>query len=432
MKCICKIAVFFLLITLTFQQGISMAGSVYYTESDLAIPPIYKSALPFSEDLAVVGDDSGMFFITLEGKRAFNKRFSDLVFEEASSFCDGLAAVRVKGQIGYINKQGKMLIQPQFEEGKGFKNGKALVWTERGGPWAFIDTQGKIIVSFDKSYSFPGHGPDFIDDRAVFYQRVGMGNQYGFLNENGEQVIPLSYQDARPFSEGLAAVQIDTTATDAWKDSWSFIDREGNIAMDRRFYGVSQFKDGLASVDIYTSEGSREEYINTRGETVFVVPEEGKGNVFRYGNEFEIMVCIEHNQCGFKDQTGNWIIDPHFPPLGAFHDGLAVFTASYRSENDFALRGKNVTIKTVGCGVINRQGEIVVEKGKYNSIGPYEHGLARVDDDPVLTPRYIDSSGNLVDPVFLPIGEPSQGLQLVWSNRDNKKGGYGYCFVKER
>lgn len=412
---ICKAVIFFLMGAAILYHGSSMAASTgdYYTESDIAIPPVYLTAAPFSEGFAVVMDDSGAYYITPDGKRAFEGK----IFDAAGSFCEGLALVRINRKVGYINRQGKVVIEPRFDDGQGFKNGKALVWPERGGPWAFINTEGKIVIPLGK-LSYPGHGPEFVDGRAQFYQYVEGRHLNGYIDEKGEQIIPPRYQNAQLFSEGVAAVQLD----DDSMDSWGFIDRDGNIAMKRRFYQASSFKNGLALV--WTDQGTKQEYINLQGETVLALPRNVQ--VYRNGKDFEIMLCIGHNRCGIQDMAGNWIIKPLFPPLGPFNEGLAVFTATDRKENGFSLRSRNVEIRTVGSGVINRKGETVVEMGIYKYIGPFKHGLARVYDTASDEPRYIDTSGNLVENFLLPIGEPSYGLQLVWS-KDAKCG-----FVRAR
>jgi hypothetical protein len=334
-----------------------------------------------------------------------------------------LAAVlidqKIGYKIGYINKQGKMSIPPRFDQGKAFKNGKALVSTGRG-LWAFIDAQGEIIASLGGLRWWPGPEPEFADNRACFQQ----DNLYGYADEHGKHVIPPRYKRTQGFSEGLANVQLDTYDL----NNWTFIDRNGEIAMTRRFYSAQPFKNGLALVAPTADDRTRQEYINTRGETVFALSKEE--TAYRNGDDVEVMVCKGyHSQCGLKDKNGEWIIDPVFPPFGPFHDGLAVFEATEERESQVSLRRAGAPT-TLATGVINRKGEIVVEGGTYRHIEPYEHGLARValmSDPPGSIPtRFIDTRGKLVENFLLPVGEPSDGLQLVM----NKDGKYG--FVKAR
>jgi len=58
---------------------------------------------------------------------------------------EGLFPVIVSGKIGYIDKQGKIVINPQFDDAWHFSEGLAGV--KIGGKWGYIDKQGKIIIN---------------------------------------------------------------------------------------------------------------------------------------------------------------------------------------------------------------------------------------------------------------------------------------------
>lgn len=418
-----------------FFHGAAMAASdiQYYTEKDLVIPAIFKFATPFSEGLAAVcaseGDgrtmhhDDEYYYITPEGNPAFTKKKffgkpKPVVFEAAGSFSEGLAAVRVGYKTGYINKQGKMVIQPQYREGLAFRNGKALVWTDGGEPWRYIDKKGKTLVTFG-NWRFWGHVPQFMDGLALVSVWEHSTQRYGFVDETGKVVIPMIYKRAQPFSEGLAAVEINDDAM----NRWVYIDRNGNVVSKRRYYTASSYQDGLAEVSHSTFDV---EYIDKKGKTVLRVPKEGI--LHRYGNTFERMLCTDEQQrrCGIQDMQGNWIIKPEFPPIRPFSEGMAIFEVIHRKVSYFGLRPTGEE-RSMGVGVINRKGEIVVPMGKYRGIDSYKHGIARVWDHYEERPyRYIDKKGNPVKNPLIPVGEPSGGLQLV----KNQYGKFGY--VKAR
>src|SRR5690606_22116774 len=48
-------------------------------------------------------------------------------FEEAKWFSEGLAAVRIKGRFGYIDKRGTIIIPPRFNAAGEFRGGYAEV-----------------------------------------------------------------------------------------------------------------------------------------------------------------------------------------------------------------------------------------------------------------------------------------------------------------
>lgn len=70
-------------------------------------------------------------------------------FDDANSFFNGLALVKVNDKYGYIDTTGEMVIEPIFEKANNFKNGLARV--KINGLYNFINTKGKLMF-FDQSY----------------------------------------------------------------------------------------------------------------------------------------------------------------------------------------------------------------------------------------------------------------------------------------
>src|SRR6218665_3634875 len=56
-----------------------------------------------------------------------------------------LAPVKIGDQWGYINKTGKIVINPQFDDSWGFNEGLAVI--KLGGKWGYIDKTGKIVIT---------------------------------------------------------------------------------------------------------------------------------------------------------------------------------------------------------------------------------------------------------------------------------------------
>lgn len=66
-------------------------------------------------------------------------------------------------------------------------------------------------------------------------------NKYGYVDTSGNVVIPLKFDNAECFSEGLAAVNFG--------NRWDHIDRNGE-SMGRNFGSAGNFYDGVAFVYI--------------------------------------------------------------------------------------------------------------------------------------------------------------------------------------
>jgi len=104
-----------------------------------------------------VGEKWG--FIDKKGKFVINPQFGDIVPEVARvlpayysyglssecGFSEGLAAVEVVEGWGYVNKEGKFIINPQFDDAMPFSEGLAGV--KIGGNFGFIDKSGKYVIN---------------------------------------------------------------------------------------------------------------------------------------------------------------------------------------------------------------------------------------------------------------------------------------------
>jgi len=67
----------------------------------------------------------------------------DPQFDSTGIFSEGLATVKIGNKWGYINKKGKIVINPQFDFARSFSEGLATV--EIGDRWGYINKKGKII-----------------------------------------------------------------------------------------------------------------------------------------------------------------------------------------------------------------------------------------------------------------------------------------------
>ncbi|HMP50939.1 MAG TPA: WG repeat-containing protein, partial [Candidatus Melainabacteria bacterium] len=151
---------------------------------------------------------------------------------------------------GFVNKEGKMIIQPQFLEAGTFSEGLAPVKTDAG--WGYLDRSGKVVLEgFDEAGVFseglaavkiPSNGPlveKFGNDSAALW---------GFIDSTGNFVIKPQFQDAGPFREGLSAV--------ASGGKYGFIDRDGTFEIKPQFDLACNFSGNRAAILINEQTGS--------------------------------------------------------------------------------------------------------------------------------------------------------------------------------
>ena len=81
------------------------------------------------------------------------------------------------GKRGFIDKTGKLVIDPQFDGAGNFAEGLARV--SIGNKWGFIDKTGKYVIN----PQFDGAG-NFAEGLAC----VKLGNKIGWINKTGKYI----------------------------------------------------------------------------------------------------------------------------------------------------------------------------------------------------------------------------------------------------
>ncbi|MDR2467074.1 MAG: WG repeat-containing protein [Prevotellaceae bacterium] len=143
------------------------------------------------------------------------KRNPSKRYKKADKFSEGLAAVKLNGKYGFIDRTGMEIIPFRYDDAGAFSEGLAKVRTN--GKWGFIDKMGKEAIPsiYDNVGSF--------SEGLVAAQSEG---KYGFIDKTGKEVISFKYDDAGIFSDGLARVRSD--------GKWLYIDASDKIVIGER------------------------------------------------------------------------------------------------------------------------------------------------------------------------------------------------------
>ena len=227
------------------------------------IEPQFAAAGPFSERRAMVGIaepywsiDYKWGFIDMKGRWIAKPQF-----QSVNEFSEGLAPVMLNGKVGFIDLQGQIAIKPQFDpDGTGgcvsdgrvgasrFSEGLAAVQLrekEFGKEWGFIDRQGKWVIQPAFACAAP-----FNEGLALIGVRNDEGVwSYGYIDKTGAIVIKPQFSQASSFVGKLAHVTIGMTEEEAFvkalesgkpkaesdkelekfKQKYAYIDRTGKI-----------------------------------------------------------------------------------------------------------------------------------------------------------------------------------------------------------
>ena len=154
-------------------------------------------------------------------------------YDEALEFHDGRAPVQVGEKWGYIDRHGMLVIPEEYALVGEFSEGLAAVARWRGLGWptriGYIDTAGKVVIQVEHYGEISEAG--FRDGRALLWPKglrchrpLRLAKHYGYIDKSGEFAIAPQFDEAKPFSDGLAKVWTDEKAM--------YIDTTGKVVID--------------------------------------------------------------------------------------------------------------------------------------------------------------------------------------------------------
>lgn len=243
-----------------------------------------------------------------------------------------VAPKRLGAKVGLVDANGRVLIEPTYDDALPFSEGLSAV--EIGRKWGYIDYQGRLVISakFDSASNFvEGVAVAQLEDQSVLINRRGevvvagfdpllniaegrvlasrRNEGWGFVNFTGRIAVPFVYEHIRNgFHAGLAAV--------AKGGKWGYIDRYGTVVIPLQFDEAAPFH--VADL-AFAKRGGQSGFIDRTGAFRVLLPGiETEGLV--YGDVAPFFT--RDNQFGYVDRTGHVLWGPssehpdHWPLLG--------------------------------------------------------------------------------------------------------------------
>lgn len=261
----------------------------------------------FHEGLALIETTKGWAYINLNGQISFRSGTS-----QAGSFKCDRAMLFANGLCGFVDRNGTQIIPPIYNHAWGFNEGLAAV--NFSGRWGYIDPTGKNIISFKYKDARPfSEGMARVSDESGlhFTKKDGVVvffsvAKFGFINNSGKHIIPKIFDNARDFSEGLAAVKTG--------NKWGYVTLSGTIEIPPIFEDAASFSGGLARVRLNNAYG----FIAANGKMMI------KSQYLDAFDFSEGLAAVKtFSGWGFIDKSGKWVIEPFFTDVSPFREGLA-------------------------------------------------------------------------------------------------------------
>jgi hypothetical protein len=299
-----------------FSDGLALAnlkGKFGYIDKTgvFVIKPTYVTAWPFAEGLAPVR--------VPDGRTAYIDKTGKIVIKALSTmggdpFSEGLAGVYIgessKGKWGFIDKSGKMIIEPHIDAAGPFAEGLASV--RIGDKYGFIDREGNFPIPLQNKVSY---GPPFYQGYALVWNSEGKGD---LIDKSGAVICDFRYRSISPFSEGLAVVDVniqgeaplgatvDPKHPEGGTRAAGFIDKTCKIVIEPQYEFAGSFSEGLAPVGIGIRPNMKVGYIDKTG-AVIIPPSFEMAFPFRDGLALVVTGTSENPRWGYIDATGNYV-----------------------------------------------------------------------------------------------------------------------------
>ncbi len=356
-------------------------------------------------------------------------------------FSSGIALVRKNGKYGYLSSTGKKITNLIYDHATPFVGAVATV--EKDSQVAYINMEGKPIMNWiDKNIIVKSPPP------GLFVVKVG--DKYGYQTLNGRRVIPAEYDQAEPFSDGVALVKmypkwlyIDTTGKllpikgnknnpalrldwgyrhtlkpimiKAW-DYLAYINPEGKVVLKLpvQYTDAGSFVNGRAKV----YKGDLYNYIDK------------KGNLLYQWQELpdDYHVALRDGKFGFIDKNNHIVIPPKFDYAYDFHNGLAkveingkwgyinrkgqLVTQLFDKISDFNDQGLAIAQNNGKYALVSRSGKVISKW--YDKIYQFHDGLARVKLDGKYA--FVNTKGAQITGWFDDAGDFAYGFARVKLN----------------
>jgi hypothetical protein len=179
---------------------------------------------------------------------------------------EDMLIVQKAKQYGFADMKLKKFISQKPYEGVGrFSEGLAAVLNNK--KWGFVNKTGKEVIppAFDNCYAFT-EGLACVNKGAVTEYGFAQGGKWGFIDKTGRQVVPCKYDDANSLSEGLASVNVGGKPSifGAKGGKWGFIDKTGKEVIPPVYDEVNDFANGQA----WVRKDGRSFYIDKTGKEI--------------------------------------------------------------------------------------------------------------------------------------------------------------------
>lgn len=285
----------------------------------------------------------------------------------------GLLAFKENGKWGYLDKEGNIVIPPQWDDADDFDEGFASVFIgtfdEKGWPdsgmHGVINTNGEYVIPLMECESISVYDP-LENGFSITYETRSGDSEYAYYRTDGTQIGNWRWENCYdPNGDDYICACLN--------GKWGYVDRNsGEVVIDYQFDVAEPFHGNLACVGMKKNLKITSFYIDRSGETAIENAGWDYADSFIDGSEVTSVFKGTTKYDGELPDEGRYALIDRSGNLlcGYIWDNINI------SDNGLIIAGQEKNGRTK-YGVINKNMETIVEP-EWDYIGGYYYGYAEV------------------------------------------------------
>lgn len=194
-----------------FSDGIAAIKSAnsfaYYNDNFKKIAGDFTFAGTFSEKTAAVEENGKWFLINEKGKKINESPYEKIALDEnGKAFVNGRAFVMINGKYIMVDENAEQIGNQTFDDAKPFI-GSSPAAVKVGNKWGFVDTEGNLVINpeYEEALSFKNG-----------LAAAKNSGKWGYINTDNEVAIGFIFDECKNFNQkGIAFIKDG--------DTWSII-----------------------------------------------------------------------------------------------------------------------------------------------------------------------------------------------------------------
>ena len=269
---------------------------------------------------------------------------------------------------GFIDKTGKVVIELRYNNARAFRDGVALVSTNDSNS-TLIDKAGKVLFRAETQH--------WATDLGGIYAVTEKNGRTGLIDKNGKRLLPAEYDGITSFDNRIQVYgeRVDDKEPESERffkisrdGKCGVIDLKGNIIIPPLFHEILSYQNGHAVI----GEDEKYGFADSHGKVV-IKPS------YDFVTAYDDLIAVrEGKNWKFINGAGNTVNGAHF-------DGVL-----HQNGGSWLADGRGVVIVGDLLGYVDKAGTMVV-KPIYVWADDFKNAFARVYDGKFW--HYIDTMG---------------------------------------